>query len=154
MGSRLFAWLRALALVGVVLLMAATSAGALQGLGSSIASQASSTDYGAQFKRAFTVDVAIADNGDEDNDSADADNEDNSSDADNEDNSSDADNEDNSSDADNEDNSSDADNEDNSSDADNEDNGSSDDADNEDDSATDPDIIIDNVAADDLSDSL
>ena len=63
MGSRLFAWLRALALVGVVLLMAATSAGALQGIGASLTAQASSINYGARLKQALSVDVAAADNG-------------------------------------------------------------------------------------------
>ena len=119
MGSRVFAWLRALALVGVVLLMAATSAGALQNIGASIASQASSVNYGARLKQGFTVDIAAAQGDNEDNESDDEDN--SGSDADNEDNSG--------------------------SDEDNEDNSGSDDGDNkDDDSATDPDIIIDNVA--------
>src|SRR6266508_2443714 len=103
MGSRLFAWLRARALVGVVLLMAATSAGALQGIGASLTAQASSINYGARLKQALSVDVAAADNGSDDNSgSSDNSGSDNSDSADNEDNSSSADNEDNSSSADNE----------------------------------------------------
>jgi len=166
MGSRLFAWLRALALVGVVLLMAAASSGALQGIGASLAAQGTSSNYGARLKQAFTIDVAAADNGSSDNsdssDNSSADNADNSdssdnSSADNADNSdsSSADNADNSS-ADNADNSdsSSADNADNSSGGDNSDNSSS--SDNSDNSsqepdpnASDPDVVIDNVAADD-----
>ena len=60
MGSRLFAWLRALALVGVVLLMAATSAGALQSIGASIASQAPTESYSARLKEGFAVNVVSA----------------------------------------------------------------------------------------------
>jgi hypothetical protein len=148
MGSRFFAWLRALALVGVVVLMAAASSGALQSIGASLAAQGSSSSYGAQLKRAFTIDVAAADNGDDDNSDSDDDNEDDDNSGDDnsgDDNSGDdnSDDEDNSGDDNSDDEDNSGDDNDSSSD-DNEDNSG-----NDDDTTGDPDIVIDNIAADD-----
>jgi hypothetical protein len=147
MGSRVFAWLRAVALVGVVLLMAAVSSGALQSLGANLAGPGSVVSYGARLKQALKVDVAAAaDNSGADNED-DADNSGSSDNSDDEDNSgSDADNEDNSDSADNSGSSDNSDDADNSGSSDNEDNSASDGGDD----ADNPDIVIDNVAADDI----